>query len=151
MAHALDDRSILPTQTPQLSHLIIEIATPDVDDTGSFGSQIGNTGSNGGPQDRLPAPHHTLCQDFLKRRQATGLQQHIVTGNFCDQALLSRNRYHLLQRDAQHLCRGPALPAQLGLNLLRRVQRVPERINLVENHQPRIHAVRGGRQVFSPY
>ena len=151
MAHALDDRSILPTQTPQLSHLIIEIATPDVDDTGSFGSQIGNTCSNGGPQNRLAASHHPLCQDLFKRWQATGLQQYIVAGNFCDQALLSRNRYHLLQRDAQHLGRGPALPAQLGLNLLRRVQRVPERINLVENHQPRIHAVRGGREMFSPY
>ena len=71
-------------------------------------------------------------------------------GYLAYQAFLGRHSNHTRRRQAQDLGRGGALPVNLRLDLLRRAQRIPQRVNLVEHHQPGVARRVFGDQVFTP-
>ena len=69
--------------------------------------------------------------------QAAGLQHHVVALILATSPL-GRYGKHLVQPHAQHFGRGLALALQLVLDLLGRVERIPQGVDLVEHHQPRV-------------
>ena len=141
MAHGFDHRCILTPQAAKLCHLVIKVPPPNVDDTRRFSAQARHARGHSSAQYGLAPAHDAFGQGLLQRGQSTGFQQYVIRGDLGDQALLGRYRHHTIQGHTQHLRRGSALPLHLRLDLLGGVERVPERIDLVQHHQTRFHAL----------
>ena len=94
--------------------------------------------------------HHAFGQGQLQQRQAAGFQQRRVIRHLGHQAFLGRHGNHMRRRQAQNLGRGGALPVNLRFDLLGRAQRVPQRVDLVEHHQPGVARGVFSDQVFTP-
>ena len=149
--HVGDHRGILATQAAQLEHLVVEVAAAHVQHPTRFRAQTGNTRGHGRLQDVLALPHHTLAQNVLQHRQGTGAQQGVIVCDLGHQALLGRHRNHLAGWHPQNGGRGLPLPLDLRGHQILRAERIPQRVDLVEHHQPGV--VRGtclGGQMVTP-
>ena len=149
-AHVPDHRSVLAAQPFELEHLLGQVAPADVDRAPGFNLEVADARRHALLQDFLTLAQHTLAQGALQQRQLARLQQGRVVIDLGDQALLGRHRDHLLQPQTEDFRRGCALAVDLGLHLGRGAQRVPHRVDLVQDHQPGIGAVGFADQVFAP-
>ena len=136
-AHRIHHGSILAAQAAQLQHLVVQVAAADVDDPRRLRLQGPDAIGHGGLQQGLAAPHNLLGKRLLQRRQAAGLQQHIVARYLGDQRFLCRHGQHLAAVHPQHLRGLEALAVKLRLHLLARAERIPQRVDLVQHHQAR--------------
>ena len=149
-AHVLDHRHVFAAQAAQFGHLFGQVAPANVQRTPSLDAQLADARTHYGTQHALALPHHAFSQSQLQQRQAAGFQQRRVVGHFSHQAFLRRHGDHMRRWQTQDLGRGGALPVNLRLDLLRRAQRVPQRVDLVEHHQPGVARGVLGDQVFTP-
>ena len=150
VAHGQDDGRIFAAQAAQFQHLLVQIPPTDVEHPRRFSAQAGNTCTDGRTQNGLALAHDAAPERLFQNRQAAGLQHDVVALNLGHKPLLGRDGQHLIQPHAQHFGGGLALALQLVLDLLGRVERVPEGVDLVEHHQARVGPLRCGCQMLAP-
>ena len=150
VAHGFDHRGVLAPQAAQLGHLVVQIPATNVNHPPGLCAQAGHPCGNCRPQYGSAPTHNAFGQGFLQNRQTTGFKQNIIRRDLGNQPLLGGYGDHPFQRHAQHLCRCAALALHLGLHLLGAVQRIPQRVDLVQHDEPRIHAVGRYRKMLTP-
>ena len=149
-AHLPDHVLVLATQAPEFLFLVRQLATPHRQHPFRILAHLAHHGRDGIRQHALPGAEHLVGQHLLESRNATLLEQFLVAAHLGQQALLGRQRDHLIGRDAQRV-RGPgALAGDLLLDLPGRTQVVPHRVDLVEHHELGTVATVHGADVLAP-
>ncbi|MPM33715.1 hypothetical protein SDC9_80293 [bioreactor metagenome] len=148
--HGVNHVGVLAAQAVEFGHLVVQIATANVEHARGLGMQAVHAVGHGTAQNRLAAAQNAFGQRLLQMRQAAGLQQHVITVDLGDQTLLCRHRHHLAERHAQDIGGRAALLIELVLHLRGRVERIPQRVDLVEHDQPRFVAFGRRTQMLAP-
>jgi len=117
---------------------------------GRLNAQLGNAGSHHRTQHALPLAHQTFSQRMLQNRQAAGFKQRGIAGNLGNQAFLSRHCNDVGRLQTQNLGRQEPLPVDLRFNLFCCAEGVPQRVDFVQHHQPRVACGLFGNQVLAP-
>ena len=149
-AHVLDNRSIFSPQPLELHHLFCQVAASYLDDPASLHTQICDSTCHRRSERPLALAHDALAKRIFQRRQATEFQQRGIVCHFRHEALLRRNWNHLLSGYAQNLSGGRLLTFNLMLNLSGRAQGIPQRVDLIEDHQPCAHTARIIDEMLAP-
>jgi len=111
---------------------------------------VGEVGVDAIANDLLLGWNQLLREGGLQFSQTAALQQFAVAVDLRNQSLLRRHGEDLVLRQIERPGTGIDLPADLGADLLRRLEFVPQGVDLVENYDATLAAAASRRDVLAP-
>ena len=135
LQHAVDRALVLALQRAQLVQLFDQAALSRHQRLPHLAADALNDGQRLITHAAALGRHQQVDQRALQRGQAAARQQRVVVRDLGHQTLLRRYRKHARAVDRQRVRRAIGLARDLGVDLGRILQRIPQAVDLVEHRQ----------------